>query len=120
GELLRTVGLDGAADRRLAGYSKGMLQRIGLAAALVQRPRLVVLDEPTAGVDPAGSRGIRDLIIDMKRQGITVILASHLLEQVQEVCDRVGIIANGRLVREGPLSELTAVEDQTEVLLRNA
>ena len=72
-----------------------MLQRIGLAQALVGRPKLVVLDEPTAGVDPAGSRKIRDLIMQLKEQGITVILSSHLLEQVQEVCDRVGIIFEG-------------------------
>lgn len=119
-ELLALVGLEGARDRRLGGYSKGMLQRIGLAAALVQEPRLVVLDEPTAGVDPAGSRRIRDLVLELKGRGITVILCSHLLEQVQEVCDRVGILAGGRLVREGALHDLIAIEDQTEILVRNA
>jgi len=82
GELLHLVGLEGAADRRLGGYSKGMLQRIGLAQALVQEPRLLVLDEPTAGVDPAGSRDIRDLILQCKARGITVLLCSHLLGQV--------------------------------------
>jgi ABC-2 type transport system ATP-binding protein len=97
-----------------------MLQRIGLAQALIHRPRLVVLDEPTAGVDPAGSRKIRDLVLDLKARGISVILSSHLLEQVQEVCDRVGIIFRGRLVREGPLHELIAVEDQTEIVLHHA
>ena len=120
GRLLKLVDLVGAKDRRLGGYSKGMLQRIGLAQALVQDPRLVVLDEPTAGVDPAGSRQIRDLILELKSQGISIILSSHLLEQVQEVCDRVGIIFNGDLVREGPLDELIAIEDQTEIILRNA
>ncbi len=119
-ELLALVELEHASDRRLGGYSKGMLQRIGLAAALVQDPKLVVLDEPTAGVDPAGSRKIRDLIFGLKERGITVILSSHLLEQVQEVCDRVGIIFRGKLVREGKLSELIAIEDQTEILLRDA
>ncbi|CAN5482882.1 ABC transporter ATP-binding protein [soil metagenome] len=119
-ELLALVELEHARDRRLGGYSKGMLQRIGLAAALVQDPRLVVLDEPTAGVDPAGSRKIRDLILGLKERGITVILSSHLLEQVQEVCDRVGIIFKGKLVREGALGDLIAVEDQTEILLRDA
>ncbi|MCB1078733.1 MAG: ABC transporter ATP-binding protein, partial [Verrucomicrobiae bacterium] len=98
----------------------GMLQRIGLAQALVQRPRLVVLDEPTAGVDPIGSRQIRDLIFRLKEDGISVFLCSHLLEQVQEVCDRVGIIANGRMWREGSLKELIAIEDQTEVILKDA
>lgn len=119
-EMLALVDLEHARDRRLAGYSKGMLQRIGLAQALIHRPRLVVLDEPTAGVDPAGSRKIRDLILDLKSRGISVILSSHLLEQVQEVCDRVGIIFRGRMVREGPLHDLIAVEDQTEVVLHHA
>jgi ABC-2 type transport system ATP-binding protein len=119
-ELLDLVDLQDARSRRLGGYSKGMLQRIGLAQALIQEPRLVVLDEPTAGVDPAGSRKIRDLILTLKEQGISIILSSHLLEQVQEVCDRVGIIYKGVLVKEGPLDELMAIEDQTEILLRNA
>ncbi len=119
-ELLELVNLTEAGNRRLGGYSKGMLQRIGLAQALVQDPRLVILDEPTAGVDPIGSRQIRDLIFDLKRRGITVFLCSHLLEQVQEVCDRVGIIHHGRMVKEGPLDELLAVGDQTEILLRDA
>jgi ABC-2 type transport system ATP-binding protein len=119
-ELLEMVDLTDARNRRLGGYSKGMLQRIGLAQALVGDPRLVVLDEPTAGVDPAGSRKIRDLVLELKRRGITVILSSHLLEQVQEVCDEVGIIFNGRLVREGKLNDLIAIEDQTEIVLQNA
>ena len=119
-ELLELVDLEAARDRRLGGYSKGMLQRIGLAQALVGDPRLVVLDEPTAGVDPAGSRKIRDLVLELKRRGITVILSSHLLEQVQEVCDRVGIIFNGKLVREGKLEDLIEIEDQTELVLQNA
>ena len=119
-ELLDLVGLTNAADRRLGGYSKGMLQRIGLAQALVQEPKLIVLDEPTAGVDPVGAREIRDLILDLKRRGITVLLSSHLLEQVQEICDRVGILANGVLVREGALDDLLAIENQTEFVLENA
>ena len=119
-ELLALVGLSSARDRRLGSYSKGMLQRIGLAQALVQEPRLVVLDEPTAGVDPAGAREIRDLILDLKRRGITVLLSSHLLGQVQEICDRVGILANGILVREGALPDLLAIRNQTDVVLENA
>jgi ABC-2 type transport system ATP-binding protein len=119
-ELLELVGLTSAADRRLGGYSKGMLQRIGLAQALVQEPKLIVLDEPTAGVDPVGAREICDLILDFKRRGITVLLSSHLLEQVQEICDRVGILANGVLVREGALDDLLAIENQTEFVLENA
>jgi ABC-2 type transport system ATP-binding protein len=119
-ELLELVGLTSVRHRRLGTYSKGMLQRIGLAQALVHEPRLLVLDEPTAGLDPAGSRHICDLILDLKRRGMTVFLSSHLLAQVQEICDRVGILANGHLVREGPLEELIAVENQTEVILENA
>ena len=119
-ELLELVGLTNARDRRLGTYSKGMLQRIGLAQALIQEPKLLVLDEPTAGVDPVGSRDIRDLILDLKRRGITVLLSSHLLAQAQEICDRVGILANGELVREGRLDELIAIENQTELILENA
>jgi ABC-2 type transport system ATP-binding protein len=119
-ELLELVGLQSARDRRLGGYSKGMLQRIGLAQALIQEPRLVVLDEPTAGVDPVGSREIRDLILDLKRRGITVLLSSHLLTQVQEICDCVGILAEGVLVREGRVEELLGIKDQTELILQNA
>ena len=119
-ELLTLVGLMNARNRRLGTYSKGMLQRIGLAQALVNNPKLVVLDEPTAGVDPAGSREIRDLIIDLRRRGMTVLLSSHLLAQAQEMCDRVGILANGVLVREGRLEELIAIENQTELVLENA
>src|SRR5438067_8040904 len=119
-ELLELVGLTNARDQRLSTYSKGMLQRIGLAQTLVNEPKLVVLDEPTAGVDPAGSREIRDLIVDLKAQGITVLLSSHLLAQAQEMCDRVGILANGMLVCEGRLDELIAIENQTELVLENA
>ncbi len=119
-ELLRRVGLEDAAHRRLGGYSKGMLQRIGLAQALMNDPRLLVLDEPTAGVDPAGSRAIKDLILDCKARGITVLLCSHLLAQVQEVCDRIGILDRGELVREGPVGELLGVTGRVELTLEGA
>ncbi|MEO6054805.1 MAG: ABC transporter ATP-binding protein [Chthoniobacterales bacterium] len=119
-ELLALVGLEDARHRRVGGYSKGMLQRIGLAQALMQEPRLVILDEPTAGVDPAGSRQIRDMIISLKGRGITVLLTSHLLEQVQEVCDRVAILSRGKMVREGKLDDLVSIANQTEVIVENA
>lgn len=93
---------------------------MGLAQALIGEPKLVVLDEPTAGVDPAGSREICDLIVELKRRGITILLSSHLLAQVQEVCDRVGILAGGVLMREGRLEELIAIENQTDLVLENA
>ncbi len=119
-ELLDLTGLSGAAGRRVGTYSKGMLQRLGLAQALVHDPRLLVLDEPTAGVDPVGSRQIRDLIAGLKLRGKTVLLCSHLLSQVQEICDRVGILAGGVLVREGRVEDLLAVRDRTEILLEGA
>ena len=119
-ELLDQVGLTDARNQRLGTYSKGMLQRIGLAQALINKPKLVVLDEPTAGVDPACSRDIRNLIVDLKKSSVTVLLSSHLLSQVQEICDRVGILAKGALVREGHLEELVALEDRTELVLENA
>ncbi|NWK56985.1 ABC transporter ATP-binding protein [Verrucomicrobiaceae bacterium N1E253] len=119
-EMLEMVSLEDARHRRIGGYSKGMLQRIGLAQALIHKPRLVILDEPTAGVDPIGSRMIRDLIVDLKQQGVTIFLCSHLLEQVQEVCDQVGIIFHGKLVKEGKLNDLIAIENQTEILIQNA
>ena len=118
--MLKLTGLENAANRRVGGYSKGMLQRIGLAQALIHEPRLLILDEPTAGVDPAGSRRIRDLILEFKERGITIVVTSHLLEQMQEVCDRVGIMSQGRMVREGRLDDLISVENQTEIILEDA
>jgi ABC-2 type transport system ATP-binding protein len=119
-ELLKVVGLESASDRRLSGYSKGMLQRIGLAQALIGNPKLLVLDEPTAGVDPAGSHQIRDLIVQFKEKGITVLLCSHLLSQVQEICDRIGILNEGALLLEGRVNDLVSAHNQTELLLENA
>jgi ABC-2 type transport system ATP-binding protein len=119
-ELLDTVGLRHARNARLGTYSKGMLQRIGLAQALIHRPKLLILDEPTAAVDPAGSRDIQNLIASLKQQGVTVLLSSHLLTQVQEICDRVGILHRGTLLREGRVEDLLAVENQTELVIENA
>jgi len=113
-ELLELVSLEDARKRKVGTYSKGMLQRIGLAQALIHEPRLLILDEPTAGVDPVGSREIRDLIVSLKEAGKTVFLCSHLLEQVQEICDRVGIIFNGQIKREGTLEELITLKDRLE------
>lgn len=119
-EMLKLTGLSHAAERRVGGYSKGMLQRVGLGQALIHGPRLLILDEPTAGVDPVGSRRIRDLILELRERGITIVVTSHLLEQIQQVCDRVGIMSNGKMVREGRLDDLISVENQTEILLENA
>jgi ABC-2 type transport system ATP-binding protein len=97
--LLETVGLDrAAAERAVGGYSKGMTQRLALAIALVGDPDLLILDEPTSGVDPNGAREIRELVRSRAQQGTTVFFSSHVLEQVEAVCDRVGIMNDGRLV----------------------
>lgn len=119
-DLLKLVDLQSAANRLLGGYSKGMLQRIGLAQAMVQDPRLLILDEPTAGVDPLGSRQIRDLILRLRERGLTVFLCSHLLEQVQEVCDRVGMVYQGKMVLEGRVEDMIGIEDQTELIVQHA
>lgn len=109
---LDRVGLTEAADRTVHGFSVGMKQRLALAAALLSRPEVVILDEPTSGMDPAGILEIRALIRELAdRDGVTVILASHQLDEVQRVCDRVAFLDRGRLVREGSVSELTAVHE---------
>ena len=115
-ELLALVGLEIHRHRRLAGYSKGMLQRIGLAQALINDPKLLLLDEPTAGVDPIGSVEIRNLIIKLRGMGKTILLCSHLLDQVQDVCGRVGILQYGRMILEGEVKELLARKDQFQFI----
>ena len=113
---LDRVGLSEAADRKVRGFSVGMLQRLGVAAALITEPELVILDEPTSGMDPPGIQEMRALIRSLsEKDGITVILASHQLLEVQRVCDRVAILNKGRLVREGAVSELTAVGERLRV-----
>jgi ABC-2 type transport system ATP-binding protein len=108
--LLDRVRLTEAADRRVRTYSKGMMQRLGLAQALMGRPRLVFLDEPTDGVDPVGRREIRDLLLELRAQGTTLFLNSHLLSEIERVCTRVAILKDGRLVREGTVEALTTTE----------
>ena len=103
--LLHRVDLVDAAHRRVATYSKGMTQRVGLAQALLSEPRLVFLDEPTSGLDPIGRRLVRDLIRDLKRDGVTVFLNSHLLGEVEQTCDRVVFLKAGRVVREMVLAD---------------
>ena len=110
---LQRVGLTEAADRRVRGFSVGMMQRLGVAAALMSRPDLVILDEPTSGMDPPGIQEMRALIRSLAADdGVTVVLASHQLLEVQRVCDRVAILNKGRLVREGAVGELTAVGER--------
>ncbi len=116
-ELIDLVGLQNGRERPLRSYSKGMLQRIGLAQALIHDPNLLFLDEPTAGVDPLGSAQIRDLILRLKKMGKTVIFSSHLLEQVQEVADRVAIFSLGKKVLEGSLDQLLTESHATLIRL---
>lgn len=105
-EVLAQVKLTDAAGRKVKEYSTGMKQRLGLAAALLHRPSLVILDEPTNGLDPAGMRQVRDLLRALAEEGVTVFLSSHLLHEVEQVCDRIAVIKRGRIVAQGPVDEL--------------
>ena len=113
--LLEMVGLERQRTRPLVEYSKGMARRIGLAQALINDPDLVFLDEPTTGLDPIGTREIKDLIIELKRRGKTVFLCSHLLADVEDVCDRVAILYGGKVRRVGDIAELLKVKAQTQI-----
>ncbi len=112
--LLKMVDLEEAASRRIATYSRGMMQRIGLAQALINDPDLVILDEPTGGLDPLGRMGIRRIIADLRSRGKTVFFSSHELSEVELVCDRVAILARGRLVAEGRGHELVKPGESLE------
>jgi ABC-2 type transport system ATP-binding protein len=105
-ELLELVGLEGAASTRVGAMSKGMQQRLGIAQALVGTPRLLMLDEPTSALDPVGRRIVRDLLLELKRRGVAVLLNSHLLSEVERVCDRVAILVGGRIVARGSPAQL--------------
>ena len=118
-EVIRLVDLEAAADRRVGTYSKGMLQRIGIAQAMVHDPRLLILDEPTAGVDPIGSEEIAKLLFDLKKTGKTIFLCSHLLAQIEGLCDRIGIMYQGRLVVEGAVDELLKVNNAVNLQVEN-
>ena len=115
-ELLDIVGLDAKArKRKLREYSKGMARRIGLAQALINNPDLILLDEPTTGLDPIGTREMKDLILSLKAQGKTVVLCSHLLADVQDVCDRITILFRGKMQKLGAVDQLLEVQDVTQV-----
>ena len=116
-EVIDWVGLTEAADRLVGTYSKGMLQRIGLAQALVHDPRLVVLDEPTSGVDPVGAAAISELILQLKAQGKTVLITSHLLTQIEDICDRVAILDRGRLILEGAVCDLVGGAERQALIV---
>jgi ABC-2 type transport system ATP-binding protein len=114
-ELIDLVGLRGAKRRQLREYSKGMTRRIGLAQALINDPELLVLDEPTSGLDPIGTREIKDLILKLRDEGKTVLLCSHLLPDVQDVCDRIAILYQGELKELGRVDTLLKMRDVTEI-----
>jgi ABC-2 type transport system ATP-binding protein len=120
-ECLELVDLSGRADDRFKGYSLGMKQRLGIAAALLKAPRLLILDEPSNGLDPAGIRDVRELIRRLGRDGhTTVLLSSHLLAEIQQVCDSVSILARGRCVASGPVGEVLASRGSGDVLVQIA
>ena len=108
GRLLKLVGLERAADLRLRKFSRGMLQRIGLAQALINDPKLVILDEPLGGLDPLGRKEIRDIIVRFKQEGKTVFFTSHILQDIEMICDHVAIIVGGRIVKQGALQDLVS------------
>lgn len=114
-ELLDFVGMSRWADTRVRGYSKGMRQRVGIAQTLVNKPDLVIWDEPTDGVDPVGRRDIRQMCVELKRRGTTVMLNSHLLSELEMVCDRVAILVQGRVSSQGTIDELTVHRQRYEI-----
>jgi ABC-2 type transport system ATP-binding protein len=114
-ELIELVGLDWARRRQLKEYSKGMVRRIGLAQALINDPELILLDEPTTGLDPIGTREMKDLILRLRDEGKTILMCSHLLADVQDVCDRIGILHQGELKELGRVDSLLKVRDLTEI-----
>src|SRR6266550_8772772 len=114
-ELINMVGLNWARRRQLREYSKGMTRRIGLAQALINDPELILLDEPTSGLDPIGTREMKDLILKLKSQGKTVLMSSHLLADVQDVCDRIAILHQGELKELGRVDTLLKVRDVTQI-----
>jgi ABC-2 type transport system ATP-binding protein len=105
-KLLDALGLSEAADKKVSTFSKGMRQRLGMADVLLKDPQLLLLDEPTTGIDPEGVRQILEMIVECKAKGKTALLSSHLLYQVQKICDRVGIFVKGRLVASGTIQHL--------------
>jgi ABC-2 type transport system ATP-binding protein len=119
-EALKLVGLEARAHDTLRTFSKGMLQRIGIGQALIADPKLVILDEPTSALDPIGRRDVRDLIRKLRERGVTVFLNSHLLSEVEMVCDRVAIIDRGRVVRQGAIGDLLAGMLEVEVRVEGA
>ena len=116
-ELLEMVGLSHTGRRRVGEFSKGMARRIGLAQALINDPDLVILDEPTSGLDPLGTRQVKDIVVALAERGKTVLLSSHLLADVEDVCDRVSILYGGKVRAAGPIRELLQVAGHLQIRL---
>lgn len=116
--VISVAGLEEVRRRRTSHLSKGMVQRLGLAQGLIGDPELLILDEPTANLDPIGRRDVRRLLLDMKKEGKTIFVSSHILSEVESVCDDVAILIRGRLVRQGPLSELAGRMEGFEIAAR--
>jgi ABC-2 type transport system ATP-binding protein len=117
-ELIKMVGLEWARRRQLREYSKGMTRRIGLAQALINDPELILLDEPTSGLDPIGIREMKDMILRLRDQGKTIVMSSHQLGDVEDVCDRIAILHQGELKELGRVGELLTVQDVTQLKAR--
>jgi len=117
-QLIEVVGLEHAGNRALKEYSKGMSRRIGLAQALINDPDFIILDEPTTGLDPIGTREMKDLVLELKERGRTVLLCSHLLADVQDVCDRIAILNKGKLMIVGAVKDLLSNKDVLSVKIR--
>ena len=117
-QLIDLIGMDWAKKRQLKEYSKGMTRRIGLAQALINDPELILLDEPTTGLDPIGTREMKELIIKLRDQGKTILMCSHLLADVQDVCDRIAILHQGELKELGRVDDLLTVQDVTQIQAR--
>jgi ABC-2 type transport system ATP-binding protein len=115
-ELLKLLGLEDAAQKSVSKYSKGMLQRLGFAQAMLHDPDLLILDEPTASLDPVGRKEFRDILVELKRRGKTIFISSHILSEVESVCDRVAILQKGELKRIGTLQELSTARSTRLIL----
>ena len=116
GELIGKVRLDGYERLKIGRYSRGMVQRLGIAQALLASPELLVMDEPTSGLDPSGRKEVRDIILGLKAAGKTIFLSSHLLSEVEQICDQAVIVDRGRVVRAGAMKQLLATGDQVQIV----
>lgn len=116
--VLRIVGLDKARTQPLREYSKGMSRRMGLAQVLLKEPELCILDEPTIGLDPVGASEIKDIIRQLKKEGKTVLFSTHLLSEAEPICDRIGILYQGRLITMGALQDLLGLRDEIELVVK--